>query len=258
MSLQSLLEAGCHFGHQAKRWNPKMEPYIWKSKDGIHVFDLAVTAKKLEEACQAARDLVASGKVIVFVGTKRQAEAIVREEAEKIGVPYVTYRWLGGTVTNWPQIKKSIDKLKDMEEKTKSGEYKKYTKKENILIQREINRLRKLFGGVIGLKKEPDALFIVDSHREQSALNEAEQKGITTFAIVDSNADPDLVDYVIPGNDDAVRSIKVLVETFAKAVAQGLELQNKKQPEEAAKAVNAEPKKEIVKKKSLKKEKKNG
>jgi small subunit ribosomal protein S2 len=227
IALKDLLEAGSHFGHQSKRWNPKMEPYIWKSKDGVHIFDLAVTAQKLQEACLAVRDLVASGGVVVFVGTKRQAEAIIKEEAEKIGAPYVTYRWLGGTITNWPQIKKSIDKLKDMQEKQKSGEYEKYTKKENILLQREINRLKKLFGGLKDLKKEPDGLFIIDTCREESALKEAEQKGIKTFAMIDSNADPDLVDYVIPANDDAVRSIKLIVETFAKAVQEGLELQKK-------------------------------
>ena len=215
--LKDLLEAGCHFGHQSRRWNPKMEPYIWQSREGVHIFDLAKTAENLKQACLAVRDLLSEGKNIIFVGTKRQAEAIIREEAEKLGISYVTYRWLGGTITNWPQIKKSIDKLNEMKDKKAKGEYEKYTKKENILIEREINRLTKFFGGLTKLTSPPDALFIVDSQREQAAVKEAKAKDIKVFAMLDSNSDPDMIDYPIPANDDAVSSIKLIVTKIAEA-----------------------------------------
>lgn len=228
VSLKDLLEAGCHFGHQSRRWNPKMVSYIWQARDGVHIFDLAQTASRLEEACLAAKDLVASGGTIIFIGTKRQAQAIIKEEAEKVGMPYITNRWLGGIITNWKQIKKSIDKLKEMKEKKEKGEYEKYTKKENILIEREINRLTRLFGGLINLKDIPEAIFVVDSKREEAAVKEAKTKGVKVFAIVDSNCDPEKVDFVIPANDDAVRSIKLIVSKFAEAVAEGLKLRKKK------------------------------
>jgi len=224
VSLEKLLEAGCHFGHQGKRWNPKMAPYLWKKKEGVHIFDLAVTAQKLEEACLALKALVKRGKRVVFVGTKRQAEAIIKEEAANAGINYVASRWLGGTITNWKQIKKSIAKLKEMKEKQEKGEYEKYTKKENVLINREIGRLTRFFEGLLDLEKIPDALFIVDVNREIAAVKEARKKGLQIFAIVDSNADPDLVDYVIPANDDAVQSIKLVVSKMAQAAGEGKKL----------------------------------
>jgi small subunit ribosomal protein S2 len=222
--LKDLLEAGCHFGHQSRRWNPKMQPYIWQAKEGVHIFDLVKTAAKLKEACLALRDLVAEGKTVTFVGTKRQAQAVIKEEAKKTGVPYVAQRWLGGTITNWEQIKKSLDKLIEMREKKEKGEYEKYTKKENVLIDREIDRLSRFLGGLVDLKEPPEALFVVDVKREIAAVKEAKKKGIKVFAIVDSNADPDLVDYVIPANDDAVRSIKLIVAKIAQAVEEGKKL----------------------------------
>lgn len=227
VSLEELLEAGCHFGHQTKRWNPKMEPYIWQARGGVHIFDLAKTAEKIKEACLAARDLVAESKDIVFVGTKRQAQAIVKEESVRAGAPFVATRWLGGTITNWGQIKKSLDKLIEMKEKKEKGEYDKYTKKENILIDREIGRLSRFLEGLISLKNPPEALFVVDIKREITAVREARKRKLKVFAIVDSNSDPDLVDYVIPANDDAVRSIKVIVSKMAQAVAEGMELRKK-------------------------------
>ena len=224
ISLKELLEAGAHFGHQARRWNPKMAPYLWQAKDGVHIFDLVKTAKGLKDACEAVRDLVAQGKTVVFIGTKRQAQAIIREEALKAGMPYVGNRWLGGTITNWEQLKKSIDKLLEMIDKKAKGGYEKYTKKENLLIDKEITRLTSTVGGLTTLKDLPAAIFVVDTKREYAAVREAKVKGIKIFAIVDSNSDPDPVDYVIPANDDAVRSIQLITSTFALAVADGLKL----------------------------------
>lgn len=221
ISLKDLLEAGCHFGHQSRRWNPKMKPFIYLKRGGVHIFDLAQTAERLQQAMEFVRDLVSQGKTIVFVGTKRQAAAIIKEEAEKCGMPYVAGRWLGGTITNWEQIKKSIDKLLDLEEKKEKGEFKKYTKKENLLIDREINRLTRFFGGLKKLKKIPDAVFVVDVKKETAVVRETAKKGVKVVAIVDSNADPDLVDYVIPANDDAVRSIKLIVSKISEAVSDG-------------------------------------
>ncbi len=225
--LVNLLEAGCHFGHQTRRWNPKMSPYIYCAKDGVHIFDLVKTAECLQKACLAARKLVSEGQDIVFVGTKRQAQAIIKEEAGRIGAPYVDFRWLGGTISNWPQIEKRIKKLTEMKQKKEKGEYKKYTKKENLLIDREIARLERFFGGISRLDKAPKALYIVDITKETTAVREALKTKAVIFAIVDSNANPDLIDYPIPANDDAVRSIKLITETFAKAVAEGIKLRQK-------------------------------
>ena len=226
--LVDLLEAGCHFGHQSRRWNPKMKPFIYCSRDGVHIFDLAQTAKCLQEACLAAREFVSKDGVILFLGTKRQAAVIVKEEAIKAGAPYVTVRWLGGTISNWQEIRKRLDKLAERKEKKEKGEYDKYTKKENVLIDREISRLERFFGGMSDLNKTPDALFIVDINKEMTAVREARRRGIKIFAIADSNSDPDLIDYPIPANDDAVKSIELIVKTFGKAVLEGMELRNKR------------------------------
>ena len=226
--LVDLLEAGCHFGHQSRRWNPKMKPFIYCSRDGVHIFDLAQTAKCLQEACLAAREFVLKDGVILFLGTKRQAAVIVKKEAIKAGAPYVTVRWLGGTISNWQEIRKRLDKLAERKEKKEKGEYDKYTKKENVLIDREISRLERFFGGMSDLNKTPDALFIVDINKEMTAVREARRRGIKIFAIADSNSDPDLIDYPIPANDDAVKSIELIVKTFGKAVLEGMELRNKK------------------------------
>jgi small subunit ribosomal protein S2 len=225
--LKDLLEAGCHFGHQARRWNPKMSRFIYCSKDGVHIFDLVKTAECLQKACLEAKKLVSKGTEIVFVGTKRQAQAIIKEEAVKAGAPYVDSRWLGGTISNWPEIEKRIKKLKEMKERKEKGEYKIYTKKENLFIDREISRLERFFGGIASLEKAPQALFIIDPTRETTAVKEGVQAKAKIFAITDSTADPDLIDYPIPANDDGIRSIKLITETFAKAVAEGRELRKK-------------------------------
>lgn len=226
--LADLLEAGCHFGHQVRRWNPKMEPYIYTERDRVHIFDLAKTAEGIKQACEFIKDLASKGGEILMVGTKRQAKAIIKEEASKAGATFVCERWLGGTITNWNQIKKSIDKLIDMRDKREKGEYDKYTKKENILINREIDRLERFFGGFSRLTKIPDALFVVDIHRESVAVDEANQRDIKVVGLVDTNSDPEKADYVIPANDDAVRSIKLVVSTAAQAYADGKRLAEKK------------------------------
>jgi small subunit ribosomal protein S2 len=229
VELTDLLEAGCHFGHQARRWNPNMKKYIYTERDGVHIFDLTKTKTGLEAACEYIYDLAKRGGQLLMIGTKRQAKPIVKEESINAGLPYVTERWLGGTITNWDEIKKRIDKLMEMRQKLEAGEYKKYTKKENVLLKREIARLERFFGGLTGLTKLPEAVFIVDVQRETTAVTEARMAKIKIVALVDSNADPDKVDYVIPANDDAVRSIKLLVSAIAKAYVEGREVSKKKQ-----------------------------
>ncbi len=221
VSLEDLLEAGAHFGHQAKRWNPKMQGFVWAEKDGIHIFDLAKTAQKIDEAAEYLRDAVAEGKQVVLVGTKRQASDIIKEVATKVEVPFVSQRWLGGIITNWEQIKKRIDKLADMKLKREKGEYAKYTKREQLLLAREIDKLEKFFGGLASLTKRPDILFVVDTHKERVAVREAKNRGLVIVGMCDTNGNPDLVDYVIPANDDALRSIKVIVEAIGDAITEG-------------------------------------
>ncbi|MGB9706777.1 MAG: 30S ribosomal protein S2 [Microgenomates group bacterium] len=231
ITLKDLLEAGCHFGHQARRWNPKMRPYLYDVRDGVHIFDLVKTKEGLEAAAAFAKTSAVQGKRIVFVGTKRQVRAIIEEVAKKIGVPYINERWIGGTITNWEQIKKSIDKLIEMTEKRKKGEYKKYTKKEQLLLDREIARLEKFYGGLVGLDDRPEVLFVVDVKKEEAAVREAKKKEVPVIALVDSDSDPDWADWVIPGNDDAVGSIKFIVEKIGEAVKEGKEIFEKKSKE---------------------------
>lgn len=221
VELTDLLEAGVHFGHQAKRWNPQMAPFIWQDRGGIHVFDLLKTREYLQAACETAKKLVEEGKVIVFVGTKRQAQEIIKEEAKRCGMPYVDNRWAGGLLTNWSQVAKSIDKLVKLREGQEKGEFKHLTKKERVLIDRRIAQLERLFGGLVNLKGIPDALFVADTRREETAVREARKVGIKVFGVVDTNADPEPIDYPIPANDDAVRSIKLVVGTFASAILEG-------------------------------------
>ena len=222
--LEELLEAGSHFGHQVRRWNPKMAPFIYSSRDGVHVFDLTITAQKLEEACEVIKDAASKGMVIVFIGTKRQAKAIIREEAGKVKAPYIAERWMGGMITNWEQIKKRIDKMNKMGSMWDSGGYDKYTKKERVLINREMERLDRFFGGIATLSKIPDMLFIVDTAKEKVPVKEANQVGMPIVAMIDSNCDPEDVTYPIPANDDAVRSIKYVVSRVADAYGEGRSL----------------------------------
>lgn len=231
LSLKDLLEAGAHFGHQARRWNPKMEDYLFEVRDGIHVFDLVKTKEGLEKAADFVRELTAQGGQIIFVGTKRQAQAIIKEEAKKAGMPFVDRRWLGGTVTNWQEIKKRIDHLIEMREQKEKGEYKKYTKKEQLLLDREMEKLEKKMGGLVSLEDLPAAIFMVDTKTEEIAIREAKMKDIPVVAIVDSNSNPDLVDYLIPANDDAVGAIKLIVSVIGEAARSGREAWQKKASE---------------------------
>ena len=218
INLKDLLEAGCHFGHQASRWNPKMKPYIFTAREGIHVFDLAKTKEGLEEAMDYVKGLAKEGKKIIFIGSKRQAKEVVKEVAQSVNMPYVSERWLGGTITNWEEIKKRIKRLKDLKEKREIGEFRKFTKKERILIDREIARLEKLFGGIIDLEDLPEAIFVIDTKKEMAAVKEAKKREIKVVALVDTNSDPDLIDYIIPANDDAVKSIELVVRKIGEAI----------------------------------------
>ncbi|MBI4157867.1 30S ribosomal protein S2 [Candidatus Woesebacteria bacterium] len=213
ISLEELLEAGAHFGHQARRWNPKMAPYLYGVQEGVHIFDLTKTKEELERALEFLSQAQKEGKVVLFVGSKKQGREKTKEVAEAVGAPYINERWLGGTITNFNAIKKSIDKLADMKEKMAAGEYKdKYTKKEILLLDREIARLERFFGGMATLTKIPDALFVLDTKKESGAVFEAKKKGITVVGIVDSNADPEEVDYPIPMNDDATKAISYVLD----------------------------------------------
>lgn len=223
VDLKQLLEAGAHFGHQARRWNPAMADFIYTTRDGVHIFDLVKTKKGLDTAAEYLGSVAAEGKKVLFVGTKRQAQEIVKRQATRAGMPYMTSRWIGGLLTNWEQIRKRLEKLADLKGKRSRGELKVYTKREQLLIDREIAKLEKFFGGVAEMAGLPDALFVVDSHREEVAVREAKRMGIPVVAMVDTNADPDLVDWVIPVNDDAVAAVEMVVTAIADSItkAQG-------------------------------------
>ena len=221
VSAEKLLETGAHFGHQARRWNPKMEEYIYGAQDGVHVFDLIKTKQALEEALSFLTQASKEGKVILFVGCKKQARDKTKEVARESGCPHITERWLGGTLSNFDQIKKSINKMDDLKEKMALGEFAKYTKKERLLIDREIARLERFFGGMKGLSKVPDLLVVVDTHKETGAVKEAKMVGIKIVGIVDSNSDPSVVDYPIPMNDDATKAIEYVLELMKEAVLEG-------------------------------------
>lgn len=220
-SMQELLEAGVHFGHQVRRWNPKMRPYIFTARGGIHVIDLAQTYSKLEEACEFVRNLGESGGVLLFLASKKQAKAIVVEEAKNAGAMHIVDRWIGGLLTNWEQTSRTLKKFKDLKQKKEAGEFKERTKKENLLIDREIAKFNRLYGGIENMDKLPDAMFIVDVRKEENACREAKSKGIPVVAVCDTNADLTLVDYPIPGNDDAIRAITIITHAIAEAYKEG-------------------------------------
>ena len=221
VSMKALLESGVHFGHRTNKWNPKMRQYIFTERNGIHIIDLQQTVKLLDDAFNKVRDTVAAGGSILFVGTKRQAQETIQDEAERCGMPYVNQRWLGGTLTNWVTIQQRIVELTRLEKMFETGEIHNLTKKEGLLIQREINRLQTRLSGVRNMKTLPDLLFIIDIEREDTAVREANTKGIPVIALVDTNCNPSDIDYVIPSNDDAIRAIKLLVCRMAYAVIEG-------------------------------------
>lgn len=227
VDLKELLEAGAHFGHQARRWNPKMKRYIFTTRDNVHIFDLTLTAQSIVEAADFIADWVARGKEIVFVGTKRQAQPIIREEATKVGAPFVAERWLGGMLTNWGEMELRIKRLNDLKDKREKGELNHYTKRERVMIDKDIAKLERFFGGVAHLKARPEALFIVDTHKEIAAVKEGRRLGIPIIGLVDTNGDPTAVKIAIPINDDAVRSIKLVVTKIAEAYAVGKKAQIK-------------------------------
>lgn len=250
ISMKQLLEAGVHFGHQTRRWNPKMKPYIFTERNGIYIIDLQKTVKKVEEAYQFIREVAANGGNILFVGTKKQAQESVKDEAERSGQFYINQRWLGGTLTNFQTIQKRIARLKDLERMEEDGTFNVLPKKEVILLKKEMDRLEKFLGGIKEMKNLPDAIFIIDPRKERIAIAEARKLGIPIVAIVDTNCDPDEVDYVIPGNDDAIRAVKLLTGKMADAIleakqgeemAQGVEMeQTEEEIEEAEKAEQSE------------------
>ena len=221
ISMKQLLEAGVHFGHQTRRWNPKMATYIFTERNGIYIIDLQKTVKKLEEAYFFVRDMAAAGESILFVGTKKQAQDAIKEEAERVGMYYVNARWLGGMLTNFKTMRTRIARLNQLQKMQADGTFDLLPKKEVIKLQLEIAKLEKYLGGVKEMKELPGALFVVDSRKEKNAIAEARKLGIPIVAIVDTNCDPDEIDYVIPGNDDAIRAIKLISQTMANAVLEG-------------------------------------
>jgi len=230
VAMKQLLEAGVHFGHQTRRWNPKMKPYIYMERNGIYIVDLQKTVKKLEEAYSFVRDIAANGGSILFVGTKKQAQDAVKEEAERVGMYYVNARWLGGMLTNFKTMRTRIDRLAQLRAMQEDGTFDILPKKEVLKHTNEIEKLEKYLGGVKEMKKLPSAIFVVDSRKEKNAIAEARKLNIPIIAIVDTNCDPDEVDYVIPGNDDAIRAIKLISQAMANAVVEG------RQGEDAAEA----------------------
>ena len=221
VSMKQLLEAGVHFGHQTRRWNPKMAPYIYMERNGIYIIDLQKTVKKLEEAYSFVRDTAANGGTILFVGTKKQAQDAVKEEAERVGMYYVNARWLGGMLTNFKTMRTRVDRLAQLKKMQEDGTFDMLPKKEVVKLLHEIEKLEKYLGGVKDMRKLPGALFVVDPRKEHNAISEARKLGIPIVAIVDTNCDPDEVDYVIPGNDDAIRSIRLISSAMASAVMEG-------------------------------------
>lgn len=229
ISLKQLLDAGAHFGHQAKRWNPKVAPYLYGVEDGVHVFDLPKTKIALEEALAFLKTTVGEGKTIILLGTKKQAKEKIAEVGKETGVFYVSERWLGGTLSNFEQIKRSLKKLSDMKESKATGGFNKYTKKERLLLDREIDRLERFFGGLTGMEKLPDVLFVVDIHKENSAVKEARNCKVKVVGVVDSNSDPEDVDYPIPMNDDAQKAIEYVLDLVKEAILEGKKVKPKKE-----------------------------
>jgi small subunit ribosomal protein S2 len=219
--MKELLEAGVHFGHQTRRWNPKMKEYIFGERNGIHIVDLQKTLKLFREAARYVEEQSAAGKTVLFVGTKRQAQEAIKEEAERCGMFYVNHRWLGGTLTNWTTLQKSIKRLKELKAMTEDGRMAQLSKKEAARLDREMKHLQQNLAGVENMTSLPDVMFVIDSNKEEIAVREARRMGIPVVAIVDTNSDPDLVDWVIPGNDDALRAIRLFTSKIADAVISG-------------------------------------
>ncbi|MCE7938233.1 30S ribosomal protein S2 [bacterium] len=221
-TMKELLEAGVHFGHYTRRWNPKMRPYIFTERNGIHIIDLAQTARALNRACDTVRDTVAKGGTVLYVGTKKQGADNLRMAAERVNMPYVTHRWLGGMLTNWTTMRQRTNYLLDLEGRRERGEFALLPKREGLLLDREIEKLNRRLGGIKHMTGLPDMIFIIDTLREDIAVKEANSLGIPVVAIVDTNCNPDPVQYVIPSNDDAIRALKLIIDKVSAAIEEGL------------------------------------
>jgi len=244
ITMKELLEAGVHFGHQTKRWNPRMKEYIFGERNGIYIIDLQKTLKMFKEASKFVSELTAQGKVILFVGTKRQAQDAIAEEANRCGMFYINQRWLGGLLTNWVTIQKSVKRLQELDEMATDGRYELLTKKEVIRLERERKHLQANLAGIKNMRRLPDAIFVVDSNNEAIAVKEARKLGIPVVAVVDTNCDPTVVDYIIPGNDDALRAIRLFTSKISDSVSEGVQMAGEKRS--AAAGVTADAQLEAV------------
>ncbi len=234
VQIEDLLLAGSHFGHLTRRWNPKMRQYIFMERNGIHIIDLKKSLQLLEDACNSVIKLTAEGKKLLFVGTKKQAKAIIKEQAERCDSFYVSERWLGGMLTNFNTVRKSIKKLTNLQKMESDGTMEQFIKKERLIMSREKEKLEKVLNGIVNMTKLPGALFLVDVKKEHIAIDEARKLNIPIFSIVDTNCDPDLIDYPIPANDDAVKSIEIITKTIADAVLEGNQVSKTKREDETA------------------------
>ncbi len=241
VTMRTLLETGVHFGHRTNKWNPKMDEFIFTQRNGIHIIDLQITLKNLHRFHDQLANLVSGGGSVLFVGTKRQAQEIVQREAERCAMPYVNYRWLGGTLTNWKTIRSRIDTLKQLEQRRDAGEFDRLTKKEGLVLERRIAKLQLRLGGIREMSRVPDMLVVVDAEREFTAVKEANILKIPVMALVDTNADPDMVDHILPANDDAMRSIRLLIGALADAVLEGHNLRQSAGIEEEEQAAYTDP-----------------
>lgn len=253
VDITQLIEAGAHFGHLTRRWNPKMKPYIFMEKNGIHIIDLKKTQKYLTDSAEELSKLVADGRKVLFVGTKKQAKNVIETEARRCGQNWVSERWLGGMLTNFATIRKSVKRLSNIEKQETDGTFDKITKKERLFLTREKDKLKKVLEGVETMGKLPGALFVVDIKKEAIAVQEAHRLGIPVFAIVDTNCDPEEVDYLIPANDDAVKTVEIITKFMADSVIEGEAKLNEKKAEEVAEKERLKKEKEIAKKEEMKK-----
>ena len=240
ITMKELLEAGVHFGHQTKRWNPRMKEYIFGERNGIYIIDLQKTLKMFKEASKFVTDLTSQGKVILFVGTKRQAQDAIAEEANRCGMFYINQRWLGGLLTNWITVQKSVKRLQELDDMATDGRYELLTKKEVIRLERERKHLQANLAGIKNMRRLPDALFVVDSNNEAIAVKEARKLGIPVVAVVDTNCDPTVVDYIIPGNDDALRAIRLFTSKISDSVVEGVQTAGEKRSNDAGVTADAQ------------------
>lgn len=254
ITLLELLKSGVHFGHQTSKWHPKMKPYIYSSRNGVHIINLEITAAKLKEALDFVEEIVSQGGLILFLGSKRQAKEIVSKHAKDCGMPYLNEKWLGGTFTNFSNISKLVKKLKELRGEFQSGEIEKYSKKERSVFHVELEKLERLIGGIENMDKLPSAIYVIDTKQEKTAVRESRKKGVTVVAIADTNVDPNLIDYPIPGNDDATKSIELLTSLIAEAVKAGQAKAEKTQAE-TKKKETAKAEKEAKAEKKAKAEK---